>query len=533
MKKKLILILVIFLFGLNLLYSDNNYLVKINGNAYSKKDFEIWWKYWKDKDTPFPDTPDKFINWILLSDEAKAMGFESEESYKRKLKVFREVRSLLQLRYDEVEKKININPDSLWKFYNKEYAPLYKIKIIITDNKTEANNWKKFLKNSKNFNKLFKKLEAKNKAKDLGYQRPIGIPEVFKSTVFNAKINKVYGPIVFKKNIYFLMVTEKFPGTKKDYNKIHQNIAYRYKKYMSDKLTEELLKKLRKKYHVEVNWNLINKVKPFEKIDKNFENKIVIKIEDKTLTLSEFKKSLEKDIESRNLKGKLKGEKLENYKKGFVNGIINQTLTTLEALNRHYENTVMRDIYWFYKRNRLIAEFENKIILPQVKITDTEIKKYYDTHIKDFTKPEMVKIAVIQTKDEKLIKKAYSKLKNGENFFEVAREIQFHGAKPEYRRMDNLVKEVRKAVMKMKPGETSKIIKHNDWFFIIKLFKKEKEEVHDLKKVKKHIKNILFKKRFQEIKDNYIKKLRERSKIEVNEKLWEEILYKNKAEGRR
>ncbi len=530
MKKKIFLMLIILFIGLCYLYGENNYLVKVNGKTYTEKDFKIWWKYWKDKNTPFPETPEKFINWILLSDEAKALGLEDEASYKRKLKVFREVRSLLQLRYDEVERKINLNPDSLWKFYNKEYAPLYKIKIIITDNKTEAEKWKKTLKTLDDFNKLFNNLKKhKNKAKDLGWKRPVAIPEPFKKVVFKAKLKQVYGPITYKNNYYFVVVTEKFPGTKKDYNKIHQNIAYMYKKYMADKLTKDLLNKLSKKYKVEVNWELINKIQPFKKINKDEANNIVIKIEDKTLNANEFKKNLEKEIETRALKNKLNSASLEKLKKSLVEGIINQTLTTIEALNRHYERTVMKDIYWFYKRNRLIAEFENKIIMPEVKITEKEIRDYYKKHLKDFTKPEMVKIAVIQTKDEKLINKAYSKLKNGENFFEVAREIQFHGARPEYRKVNNLVKEVREVVIKMKPGEISRIIKYKDWYFIVKLLKKEKEEVHSFDKVKKQIKDILFKKKFKQIENEYIKKLREKSKIEMNDKIWRKILQEEKG----
>jgi len=520
--KKFFLTIFLGLCFVNFIFAGNS-LVEINGKRYTGKDFKTWWQFWKDKDTQFPETPDKFINWILLSDEAKAMGLDEEPSYKRKLRIFREVRSILQLRYDEVEKKININPDSLWAFYKKEFSPFYSIKILITDNKSEAFKWKKILKTKKDFDKYFNQLKKKGKAKDLGWKRPVGIPEEFKKAVFNYKKDKIYGPILYKKNYYFIMVNDKFAGSKKDYQKIHKNVAYRYKKYMEAKLTRELIDKLKKKYKIEVNWKLINRIKPFDNLSADLKDKVVIKIEDNILKAEKFKKDLEKEINLRGLRKRLSEEVIAKVKKNIVNDVISQTLTSIEALNRHYENTVMKDIYWFYKRNRLIREFENRVIIPKIKITDDELKEYYIKHKKDFTTPELVEIAVIQTHDRKLIYDAFRRIRNGENFFEVAREIQFHGARPEVRRVDNLIKELRIAIEKMREGEVSPVIKYKDWYFIVKLIKKHHKNVHKFETVKKNIKDIIFKKKFNQLENEYIKKLREKSEIKINKKEWENI----------
>ncbi len=520
MKKFLILV---FLLSFTCLSYGGSYLIEINGQKYTTKEFKVWWDYWKEKDMQFPKTPDKFIDWILLSNEAKAMGFDEEPSYKRKLRIFKEVRSLLQLRYDEVEKKININPDSLWEYYKKKFAPFYSIKILVTDNFSEANQWKQVLKNKKDFDKLFIKLKEKGKARDLGWKRPINIPKEFKKIVLTSKKDEIYGPILYKSNYYFLIITDKFAGSKKDYQKNHKSVAYNYRKFMEKKLTNDLINRLKKKYNVKVYWKLIDKINPFQNLSSDLKNKIVINIDNKSLTAEGFKKQLEKDIKIRGLKSKLTAEKIKELKNGIVNGIISQTLTTIEALNRHYEKTVMKDIYWFYKRNRLIKEFENKVIYPKIKITQEDVKKYYEEHKKDFITPELVEIAVIQTHDKKLIYNAYNRIKNGENFFEVAREIQFHGARPELRRMDNLVKEMRITIERMRNGEVSPVIKYKDWYFIVKLIKKHKKEVHDFDKVKAKIKDIIFKKRFDKEMENYVKKLREKSKIKINEKLWRDI----------
>ncbi len=522
MRKK-ILILFVILFSCQAILNASNFLVEINNKTYTPSQFKIWWKFWKDKNTPFPSTPDKFIDWILLSNEAKAMGFDEDASYKRKINIFLQVRSLLQLRYDEVEKKLNINPDALWKFYEKKFAPFYAIKTIVTDNKTEAEKWRKVLKNQKDFNMLFEKLRKKGKARDLGWKRPVNIPKKFKETIFNSKKNQIYGPIYYKNNFYFVMVTDKFAGTKEDYQKIHKSVAYNYRKYMENKLTLDLIKKLKKKYPVKINYSLINKIKPFDNISNELKGKTVIEIGDKKLSAEKFKKDLEKDIITRNLKSKLTDNMLKKLKKNLTESIISQTLTTIESLNRHYENNVMKDIFWFYSRNRLIKEFENKVFIPKIKISEKDIKEYYNKHKSDFTTPDLVEIAVIQTHDEKLIKNAYKRIRNGEDFFEVARSIQFHGARPETRRLDNLVKELRDRIKNMRNGEISPIIKYKDWFFIVKLIKKKKHKLHEFSKVKKSIKNILFKQQFDNIENKYLTMLRKKSKIKINWDEWKKL----------
>ena len=47
-------------------------LVTINGEVFTKEDFLHWWENWKEKDTPFPDSPEPFIEWHLLAQELSA-----------------------------------------------------------------------------------------------------------------------------------------------------------------------------------------------------------------------------------------------------------------------------------------------------------------------------------------------------------------------------------------------------------------------------------------------------------------------------
>ena len=516
-------------------FAKGDYLVKINNKNFTEKQFKIWWHYWKKDNTPFPSTPQSFIDWILLSDEAKALGLDKEESYQKKIKIFKEVRSLLQLRYDEVEKKININPDTLYEFYKKNYAPSWYIRAIVSNNKEQMELLKKNIKNKSDFDVAFQTFRKTNQVKNLGWQRPAMIPNEFKKIILNAKKGDILGPVLFKGSYFILSVDDKKNASKEDFNKIHNSVAVKYKKYEEGRLTNILLKKLKKKYKIFVDWKTIEQIKPFQNIPNDIAKKEVVKIDSKVLTGEQLKKIIEKAISLRSKDKKISDERLKKFEKSIVNTTIDQTLTSIEGLNRHYENRVMKDVFWFYKRNRLITELESKIIAPEIKISEEDLKKYYKDNRKDFIKPATVKIAVIQTKDKKLINNAYKRIKNGEDFFEVAREIQFHGAQPKEMKIDSLVKEVRDTVLKMRQGTISSIIKYQDWFFIVKLIKKKQKREHKFETVKKSIRKILYQKRLTSLKESFLKQLREKSSVKINKKEWTKVKksFSNKKEPKK
>jgi len=44
------------------------YVIKINDQEYKKEDIKKWWQFWKEPNMTFPENPEPFIEWILLSD---------------------------------------------------------------------------------------------------------------------------------------------------------------------------------------------------------------------------------------------------------------------------------------------------------------------------------------------------------------------------------------------------------------------------------------------------------------------------------
>jgi len=524
--------LIISLFSTTVLaFLGRNYLVEINGYCYKPEDFKKWWQYWKEPGMTVPKTPDPFIDWILLSEEAKVMGLDQEPSYQKKLKTFLEVRSLMQLRYEEIDQKIDLSREILWEEYVREYVPRLKIKALISPKKEEVFKWKQQIQDAKDFVSLFEKLQSEGKAKDFGWERPYTIPQELKSTLLKVQAGNILGPLQYHKRFYILYVEERLGPDPQDFKTLKEVIAYRYKKRKSRELTKEFLAKLRQKYHIVINEPLLDQIS-LEKISTDLASQAVLTIGEQKISAQEFQKLLKKEAKLRlGKKHKPSDQELEVLKKRLLNDIIAQTLTSWEALNRHYEKTVLKDIYQFYQRQRLVREFENRVIWPRVKITDEEVRKYYLEHKKDFTRPARVEMAVIKTQDEALARRIHQRLQRGEDFFEVAKEIQFHGARPEKHELQNLVPEMRKIIQKMEPGDVSSVIKIKDWYCIVKLIQFYPEEVHPFEMVKESIRKTLAQEKFEDLKKKYLARLRAKSRIKINEKAWQKLRRQLEAEN--
>ncbi|MBA3002641.1 MAG: hypothetical protein FP813_02105, partial [Desulfurivibrio sp.] len=105
-------------------------LATINGTEYSAEDFKNWWRNWREETTPLPESPDVFVEWQLLVQEATKMQLFLEPSYRSKVGTFLKVRSLMLLQEEEVNEKISVSDEEVRKFYREEYIPKLRARVF-------------------------------------------------------------------------------------------------------------------------------------------------------------------------------------------------------------------------------------------------------------------------------------------------------------------------------------------------------------------------------------------------------------------
>ena len=153
-------------------------------------------------------------------------------------------------------------------------------------------------------------------------------------------------------------------------------------------------------------------------------------------------------------------------------------------------------------------------------ITETAIKDYYEQNISKYKQPETVKLRLISTKDEKKANDMLAKIKEGDDFGDIA----FNMSEDEYRvksgdigymHRGRLLPEIEDIAFKMKVGELSNVIKADDKWFILKLEDKKPEHQLSFEETKDKLKKEMEAKQAQELNEKWIAGLKAKAKIEI------------------
>lgn len=164
---------------------------------------------------------------------------------------------------------------------------------------------------------------------------------------------------------------------------------------------------------------------------------------------------------------------------GLIKEILIKKLLAKEAVKNKYDQS---------KEFKTILASAKEILLAQeyllqqfksIKISDKEIKDYYNSHLQDFVLPEAVKTKHILVKSEKEAKDIIAQLKGlkgkklDEKFSELAKtksidpSAKNNGGDLPYATASDLVPEYYNAAKKLKKGEISAPVKSNFGYHII------------------------------------------------------------------
>jgi peptidyl-prolyl cis-trans isomerase C len=208
----------------------------------------------------------------------------------------------------------------------------------------------------------------------------------------------------------------------------------------------------------------------------------------------------------------------------FLNEIINKELLYKDALNKGLDKTpeFSRKVDDFRKLTLVSAVFE-KEIMATAKVTDQDVKDYYEKNKAEFMPVKEIKASHILVKSEEEAVKVLARLKNGEKFDAVAKAVSVDAASAKnggdlgYFRKGQMVPEFERAASSLKVGEiSSRPVKTQFGYHIIKVTDKKQGTVLGFEEVRDLISQKLSGERQKEAFEKYVAGLRNTIKVEIN-----------------
>lgn len=206
----------------------------------------------------------------------------------------------------------------------------------------------------------------------------------------------------------------------------------------------------------------------------------------------------------------------------FVDELMKKELLYIEAKKRGFDKeTEFQKKVEEFRKIALINKLLEKEIETSPKITDKDIKDYYDKHKEEFTQNTQVRLSQIVVKTEEDAKKAYEKLQKGENFKTVAAEMskdeksaKAGGDIGAFKRGE-MNPTLENVAFRLKKGQVSMPIPLKDGIHIL-MVTDSKGTLEELEKVKGRISQLLIAKKQQESFDKLIDNLKKSHKLDIN-----------------
>jgi peptidyl-prolyl cis-trans isomerase C len=176
-----------------------------------------------------------------------------------------------------------------------------------------------------------------------------------------------------------------------------------------------------------------------------------------------------------------------------------------------------------FKKLTLIGKLLEKEIETKAKVTDQDVKDYYDKHKGELSAVSQIRASHILVKTEADAKKILERVKKGEDFGAIAKKSSIdpgsaqNGGDLGYFSSGQMVPEFEAAAAKLKEGEvSSEPVKTKFGYHIIKVTDKKKGNPVEFEKIKNVLYQRISAERQKEFFDTYIENLKKTFKVEMN-----------------
>lgn len=366
----------------------------------------------------------RMVNVRLIIQEARNIGLDELPEVKEPMAEFLS-ESLRDFVVEESVKDIKPEEHEIEKLYRKMVKE-WKIKSVMFTKEDDAKTMKKELEEGKNFDELVTKAldDKRAEGSQVGsfLKEKELVPEIA-GVVSKMEAGEVSSIITIHQNRkdpgYVVLKVEevRFPENEEARERAATTVLEakkaagrrNFKVGMSEKYAKIDLKLVKTLDY--------ESQKPgIEKLSNDKRTIVRIKGE-KPVTVGDLSKAI-KDMYFHGVQEAVKSKKQINLKKlDVLYDILLKRLLTIEALSQGLDKSGQyKKLVRNYEDSLLFGMFIQKVIEPDIKVSQEEEKAYHEEHAKDFTYPEMIKIDSIVFQKVNDAESTLAKLREGADF---------------------------------------------------------------------------------------------------------------------
>ncbi|HEB76595.1 MAG TPA: hypothetical protein ENJ04_09610 [Nitrospirae bacterium] len=455
----------------------------------------------------------KLIDDTLIIEEARRMGLDQDPRVRKSVDAFVLRESVVRLYAEEVSSRVSVSEEDLRRYYKKNYET-FELGIIEVGSKEEAEGILEQLGKGADFRELAAKystdLTARNGGDIVLTRR--SMPPDIGDAVAGLNPGEVSDVMRIRDKFYVVKLYSRKEAPDEKFDDVRNAVEKAVRKQKEQARADEYLDLLRKRASIRVDEELLASI-DLDNRDASGEwadsSAVVAEVDGSVLTAGELLSM------AASYRGK--------PKEYIVNSWVDRKVVDLEALRRHYDTAPdLKSRIERYEAQVLKQAFIDKVIFPQIKVSEQILRDYYEEHGSEFAGPERFRIQQITVASLDQAREILRSLEEGADFSWLAKERSIDSAAQEggdagWLVLDELPPPARDAVKGLEPGAVSPVFRVGDSYRVIRLLARAEGEVKDFAQVRDAVFKAYVREELKRLMDRYVSRLRAEARIRVYE----------------
>jgi len=360
----------------------------------------------------------RLINISLVVQESNRIGLDELPEIRNMVDVFSKVTLREELMERQV-KDIKVDEKEVEKLY-KESIKEWKISSLLFEKEDAAKKMAEEIKAGKKFDELSKQYVAEGKAKGGEQGEWLKVKDIdpqIINVVSKMKTGSVSPIIPFKSGFVILRLEDiRYTENPEAMKQAKEEVLKLKKVQVLKDYSDALIKK-----YAKVNQDVIKRI-DYESKSPGFEallkdKRVIVEIKgENPITVGELTQQLKQQL-YHGVERAVETKRLNSRKDSALEEILYKRVFRKEALRLGLDKTEgYKDKVKEYENSVLFGAFVNKVIVPDIKLKEEEVKAYYQKHIGDYTFPEMMKIDSLVFSKRQDAEIAIERLRKGTEF---------------------------------------------------------------------------------------------------------------------
>lgn len=469
---------------------------------------------------------ENMINDRLMVQESYRVELDETPLLQKQVDSYITTSSVIRLRKEEVQDKINVTEEELREYFDIYYEAL-KVRQIVVKDRKKAEEISKLLKNGADFIEIAKTQSewGNEQGGDLGFINRGRMEKAFEEAAFALKEGEISDIVETGSGFHIIRVDERRPAAEKMFEEVKKRIERKLAKERATKRATEYVAELKSKTEIRIEKGLLYSLDP--KAKDCDEHIVIARVRERPINTCDFIEEARRRLSYQGIRN---GKDLEKINQEILDSLITYELVEQEALKRNYMNdSLFKKDVEEYKENLLVNFFKQEMILPRAIPTEKELEEYYEAHKDDFKKDYEVWFSEMIFSTHDAAEAILKELRQGADFSFLASKKSL--ATPRtganvWIPLGRLSTAMREGIKELEVGGISEVIRDSRKYKIIKLKGKRGGAHEDFSRVRDKVRRIVTKIKFDKWLQQYTEELRNISSIAINKKVLNELTKK-------